>query len=74
VNCSICKDGTLAPGHATVVLTRGESTVVIKNVPADICDTCAEYYLTDDIAARAYVVAEDAVRAGAEVQIVRFAA
>jgi YgiT-type zinc finger domain-containing protein len=74
MNCSICKEGLLAPGRTTVVLSRGESTVVIKGVPADVCDTCAEYYLSDDVAGRVYAVAEDAVRAGAEVQIVRFAA
>jgi len=31
-----------------VVLERGQTTVVIKDVPADICENAGEYYLTED--------------------------
>ena len=74
MKCVICRTGALTPGRTTVTLSRGESTVVIKGVPADLCDNCAEYYLVEDIARRVYAVADDAVKAGAEVQIVRYAA
>jgi YgiT-type zinc finger domain-containing protein len=74
MKCAICKNGDLEPGHATVTLSRGDSTVVIKGVPADICDNCAEYYLTEDVARRVYAVADAAVRTGAEVQVLRYAA
>lgn len=72
--CTVCKHGTLAPGAATIALSRGESTVVIKAVPADVCENCGEYYLSDPIATRVYAIADAAVRSGAEVEILRFAA
>jgi YgiT-type zinc finger domain-containing protein len=74
MSCQICKTGKLAPGMTTVTLSRGESTIVIKDVPAEICDNCGEYYLSEDVAAQVYRLADDAVRSGAEIEIRRFAA
>ena len=74
MNCSICRSGETRPGEATVTLQRGETTVIIKGVPADICGDCGEYYLSEEITGRVMATAEDAVRRGAEVEIVRFAA
>ena len=74
MNCQICKSGEMRPGTATVTLSRGESTIVIKGVPADVCDNCSEYYLSEETARRVYKLADDAVRAGAEVEVLRFAA
>jgi YgiT-type zinc finger domain-containing protein len=45
----ICRHGENVAGVATVTLQRGESTVIIKGVPADICDNCAEYYLNEAV-------------------------
>lgn len=74
MTCLICKTGETQPGEATVTLTRGETTVIVKNVPADICDNCGEYYLAEDVARHVREKAEQAVRNGAEVEIVRYAA
>lgn len=61
------------PGTTTVVLQRGETTVVIKNVPADICGNCGEYYLAEDITRRVLALAEAAVAQGAEIEVLSFA-
>jgi YgiT-type zinc finger domain-containing protein len=74
MTCQLCRHGSLVPGTTTVVLRRGEATIVIKGVPADVCDNCGEAYLTEAIAERVYASAESAVRSGAEVEIRRFAA
>ncbi len=74
MKCVLCKHGETHPGEAAVTLQRGETTVIIKGVPADICENCGEYYLSDEITGRVMETAEDAVRRGAEVEIVRFAA
>lgn len=74
MTCVICKSGETAPGMATVVLQRGEATIVIKLVPADICDTCGEYYLSEEITRRVLALAETAVAQGAEIEVLRFAA
>jgi hypothetical protein len=43
-------------------------------VPAGICDNCEEYHLSEEVALKVYAVADLAVRSGAEVEILRFAA
>ena len=72
--CSICKTGKTRPGETVVVLQRAGATIVLKGVPADICDNCGEYYLEQDVASRTYALADVAVKHGAEVEIMRFAA
>jgi len=74
MKCSICRHGETKPGAATVMLQRGGTTVIIKDVPADICENCGEYYLSRTITQRTLDIAEDAARKGAEIEILRFAA
>ena len=42
--------------------------------PAEVCSNCGEYYLSQDIAERLLSQAEEAVKNGAEVEILQFAA
>jgi YgiT-type zinc finger domain-containing protein len=74
MSCVICRNGTTRPGLVTVTLQRGETTVILKQVPADICDNCGEHYLSNEVAAQVLDRAELAVKSGAEVEILRFAA
>jgi YgiT-type zinc finger domain-containing protein len=74
MTCTICKHGETAPGFVTVTLQRGDTTVVLKGVPADVCDNCGEYYLDENVASQVYAMAERAVKSGAEVEIRRYAA
>ncbi|MBK1631675.1 hypothetical protein CKO31_13150 [Thiohalocapsa halophila] len=74
MNCITCKNGRMFPGQVTVSLTRGETLVVIKQVPAQVCDNCGEYTLDADIAQRVYSQADTAAAHNAEVEILRYAA
>jgi len=74
MKCTICKQGETLPGKTTVVLERGKTTVVIKDVPADICENCGEYYLTEEMTAKVMEMAEEAVKHNAEIEVLRFAA
>ncbi|MGA2271092.1 MAG: type II toxin-antitoxin system MqsA family antitoxin [Bryobacteraceae bacterium] len=74
MNCVLCKHGQTRPGRATVTLQRGSTTVILKGVPAEICENCGEYYLSDDLTGQVMERAEAAVKSGAEVEILRFAA
>ena len=74
MKCTICMRGETQPGTATVVLERGQTTVVIKDVPADICENCSEYYLTEELTEKVMVMAEEAVQNNVEVEVLRFAA
>jgi YgiT-type zinc finger domain-containing protein len=72
MKCSICKQGNTQSGFTVVTLQRDEHTLVIKGVPAEICENCGEYYLSQDIAKRLYQQAEETLQHGAEVEIGRF--
>lgn len=74
MTCVICKHGQTTPGRATVPLTRGNAVVILRNVPADICDNCGEYFLDEATTSAVLKLAEDSIRRGAEVEVVRFAA
>jgi YgiT-type zinc finger domain-containing protein len=73
MKCLICKQGETHPGLTVVTLQRDDRTLVIKGVPAEICENCGEYYLSDEIAKRVYQQAEESLEHGAEVEIGRFA-
>lgn len=74
MTCLLCRNGTVAPGQVTVTLQRGRTTVILKEVPADVCPNCGEYYLGSDTTAVVLARAELAARNGAEVEIAAFAA
>lgn len=72
----MCPTGTLrkasAGGTTTVTMERGGATIVFKNVPASVCDTCGEAYLDEDVSARVYEQAEAAVEAGVQFDVRRW--
>ncbi len=74
MKCTICKIGETEVGHATVTLERGNTTVVIKNVPADVCTNCGEYYLSEEITKKVMKIAEEAASRGVQVEVVNYAA
>jgi YgiT-type zinc finger domain-containing protein len=74
MNCNNCKNGETAPGAVTVSLNRGNTVVVVKDVPAEVCSNCGEYYLDAATAQRIYEQANAAVARRAEVEILQFAA
>ena len=45
MTCVICKRGELRLGTATVALERENTTLVIKEVPAQVCANCGEEYV-----------------------------
>jgi YgiT-type zinc finger domain-containing protein len=72
--CTICRQGETQSGTVTVVLERGQTTVVIKDVPADICENCGEYYLNEELTDKVMAMAEAAVQNNVEVEVLRFTA
>ena len=74
MKCVMCKYGETQPGKVTVTFHRDDTVVIIKEVPADVCRQCGEYYVDDAITARVLAMAEEAVKHRAEVEILRYAA
>ena len=74
MQCIFCKTGETEPGTTTVTLDRAKSVIVIREVPADVCRQCGEAYLTTEVAQNISDRADESVRKGVVVEIVRFAA
>lgn len=74
MKCAICRNGNTHPGQTSVFLQRGNAIVIIKGVPADICDNCGEYYLDDNVATETLRHADDAIQKGTEIEVIRYAA
>ena len=74
MTCLICKQGETNPGQATVTMQRGACTVIFKGVPAEVCENCAEYYISETVTQELLRRAETAVQNGAEVEILAYAA
>ena len=74
MKCVICKHGETKPGLVTVTLERDECIIVLKKVPAEICDNYGEYYLSDAATEQVLEKAESAINNGAELEIIRYAA
>ncbi len=72
--CVICGRGQTHPGLVTVTRQRGDCTVILKGVPAEVCENCGEYYLSDSVTEQVLQRAEIAVNNGAQVEILRYAA
>ena len=74
MKCVICKTGQTHPGTATVTLQRDNTVAIIRDVPADVCEDCGEYYLSEPVARRVYADSDKTVQRHVEVEIQRYAA
>jgi len=74
MHCVICKSGETASGTTTVTVDRNELTVVLRHVPAEICQTCGADYLNAEVMARVEKMVEIAAGQGTLVEIREFAA
>lgn len=48
MNCTFCKHGNTSPALINFSINRGEKIIVLKNIQADVCDTCGEQFLSND--------------------------
>ncbi|MBI1869799.1 MAG: type II toxin-antitoxin system MqsA family antitoxin [Chlamydiae bacterium] len=69
MKCFICKQGETVFSKATVTLEREGMTLVVKNVPADVCQNCGEEYVEEKITGRLLKVAKEAVIAGVKLDV-----
>jgi YgiT-type zinc finger domain-containing protein len=68
--CTSCKQGNLVRDTTTATLEIEDTIVVIRNVPAEICDACGEGSFDPATSDRLLDLAEEAAGwTGAPVQI-----
>ena len=44
MRCTVCRNGETEPGTTTVTLERDGAVVVIRGVPAEVCENCGEAF------------------------------
>ena len=74
MKCAICRNGETVAGRITVVLEKAQTTLVFKNVPAQVCENCGEEYLSSTINTDLLKKANDAVDRGVDFEMLRYAA
>ena len=73
MKCPICKHGNTHKGYASITLEREGTTLLFKEVPANICDNCGEIFHDEDITRSLLEQAEQAATRGVELDVRRFA-
>jgi YgiT-type zinc finger domain-containing protein len=69
MQCVVCKQGETEPGTTTMTLERDTTTVVFKNVPAEVRQVCGEAYLDAETTRHVLLIVEEAVRVGVQVTV-----
>ncbi len=69
MKCAVCAAGRTAPGTTTVTVERNGTTIVLKAVPARVCDTCGEDYLDADVLGEVERIVDEAVASGVELVV-----
>ena len=72
MRCMICKNGETKKGTTTVTLEKGSSTIVFKEVPANICDNCGEKYIDNSVTKELLSKARSIVKNGVEIDIRKY--
>jgi len=72
MKCMICKNGETKKGTTTVTLEKDSSTIVFKEVPAEICDNCGEKYIDKSTTKELLSKARSIVKSGVEVDIRKY--
>lgn len=73
MNCTVCHHGQTGPGTTTVTFHRDRRTVVINEVPADVCENCGEAYVAEDVTTQVLAIAAEARELRGQVVVRDFA-
>jgi len=66
--CAMC-GGARKPGRTTYTVDRGSGIVVVRNVPATVCDQCGEEWIDNETAQRLERITEEAQQKREQVAI-----
>lgn len=56
--CSYCK-GTLVKGKTEFIAHVGDEVIIVKDIPAYVCNQCGEAYFTPEISRKIDSIMED---------------
>ena len=64
VKCLVCKNGETRPGRTTETYELGTAVVVVRGIPAEVCDQCGEAYTDSQTTRQLETIVERARTAG----------
>ena len=70
MKCVICKNGTIKKGKVTVTLERKGTIILLREVPAQVCDNCEHYFLDEETSKFVLDKANKAYTEGAELEVI----
>ena len=70
MKCVICKNGDTKKGKTTISMDKNGSVIVIKGVPADVCENCGEAYLDSKTNKEVLKMANESYKKGAEIEVI----
>ena len=73
MKCIVCRHGETRPGATTVTFHRDGYTLVVNDVPADVCENCGEAYVDEAVTEQLLAMAAEARKAHATVLVRGFA-
>ncbi|HEX30572.1 TPA: type II toxin-antitoxin system MqsA family antitoxin [Candidatus Poribacteria bacterium] len=73
MKCVLCK-GEMKEGKVNLPVDLEERFILVKSVPALICEQCGEYFISDEVMRKLELIVEEAKSRGVEIEILRFAA
>ncbi|MEP7136368.1 MAG: type II toxin-antitoxin system MqsA family antitoxin [Chloroflexota bacterium] len=62
--CLICRQAETVDGLTSVTFDRDEMRLVVKDVPAQVCPSCGEAYVEEDVAVQLLREADEMSAAG----------
>ncbi len=71
MKCMFCRIGETCFGHQTVTFEQGDLVIVIRAVPAQICEACGEPYFDQATTKRLEQLAEDSAHEASSNVLVR---
>ena len=71
MKCVTCKHGVTFLGTTVITLEQEGTTVVFKDIPAQVCDLCGAYSLSVDTVEELRIKLNEAKAKGAELEIIR---
>jgi len=72
--CGICQHRGTTPGTTTIPLERGDFLLVMRRVPAEICENCGEAFIDAETTSQILAEAEALAKSGVQVEVRSFAA
>ncbi len=69
MKCVVCRHGVTRAGVTTVAFHEGRWTLVVNEVPAEVCENCGEAYIAEEVTSRLLEMANEARRTKVQVLV-----